>query len=64
MLVRQLVKVEMSVSPAIIDFCEQLFDAFSQDLIEPLINLGLLVQKYYGLISTRSFALVFQLSFA
>ncbi len=38
----------MNVSLAIIDFCEQLFDAFSQDLIEPLINLRLLVQKYYG----------------
>ena len=35
----------MNVSPAIIDFCEQLFDAFPQDLIEPLINLGLLVEK-------------------
>ena len=55
----------MNVSPAIIDFCEQLFDAFPQGLIEPLINLGLLlVQKYYGLISTRSFVLVFQLGLA
>jgi hypothetical protein len=35
----------MNVSPAIIDFCEPLFDAFSQDLIEPLINLGLLNAK-------------------
>ncbi len=54
----------MNVSPAIIDFCEQLFDGFPQGLIEPLINLGLLVQKYYGLISTRSFVLVFQLGLA
>ena len=54
----------MNVSPAIIDFCEQLFDAFPQDPIEPLINLGLLVQKYYGLISTRSFVRVFQLGLA
>ncbi len=51
----------MSVSPGVIDFCEQLFDVFSQDLIEPLINLGLLMQKYYGLISTRGFALVFSI---
>jgi hypothetical protein len=44
MLIRQSVKIEMSVSATAVDFREQFLSAFLQDLIEPSFSLRLLAR--------------------